>query len=127
VDLEDAGCQARFLIRDRDGKYSGLFDAVPADKGSLLIAVTVCAACVQDGDGAKGTLLGLYLTSPTCRFVFADPGFAGRLVGWAAQTLRTTLDIVREPADQKGFRRTASQVGGRADAGLSHRVPTAGP
>ncbi|MBD2900536.1 hypothetical protein amrb99_95410 [Actinomadura sp. RB99] len=35
-------------------------------------------------------LLGLYLTSPTCRFVFADAGFAGRLVGWAAGTLCTT-------------------------------------
>lgn len=69
----------------------------------LLITVTVCAASVQDRDGAKGALLGLYLTSPTCRFVFADAGFAGRLVGWAAQTLRTTIDIARKPADQKGF------------------------
>jgi transposase len=82
-----AGCK-RFIVTDILG---------------LLIAVTVCAACVQDGDGAKGTLLGLYLTSPTCRFVFADAGFVGRLVGWAAQTLRTTLDIVRKPADRKGF------------------------
>jgi transposase len=65
--------------------------------------VTVVAASVQDRDGAKGTLLGLYLTAPSCRFVFADAGFAGRLVDWAAQTLRTTISIVRKPADQKGF------------------------
>jgi transposase len=69
----------------------------------LLITVTVVAASVQDRDGAKGTLLGLYLTAPSCRFVFADAGFAGRLVDWAAQTLRTTISIVRKPADQKGF------------------------
>jgi hypothetical protein len=25
MDLEDAGCQVRYLIRDRDGKYSALF------------------------------------------------------------------------------------------------------
>jgi transposase len=33
MDLRDAGCQIRYVIRDRDGKYPALFDAVLADTG----------------------------------------------------------------------------------------------
>jgi hypothetical protein len=37
MDLEDAGCRARFLIRDRDGKLPNLFDAIPNDAGIEVI------------------------------------------------------------------------------------------
>ena len=60
------------------------------------------AASWQDRDGAKTTLLSAYLASPI-RHVFADQGFAGRLVDWAAEYLRTTVEIVRKPAEQRGF------------------------
>ncbi|WP_166029008.1 integrase core domain-containing protein [Streptomyces chilikensis] len=33
MDLEDAACRARFMIRDRDGKFPALFDAILKDAG----------------------------------------------------------------------------------------------
>ena len=37
MDLHDAGCHARFLIRDRDGKYPTLFDTILADTGIQVV------------------------------------------------------------------------------------------
>jgi putative transposase len=37
MDLQDAGSRARFLIRDRDGKYPALLDAVLADIGIQVV------------------------------------------------------------------------------------------
>ena len=37
MDLEDVGSRARFLIRDRDGKFPGLFDAVLNDAGIEIV------------------------------------------------------------------------------------------
>jgi transposase len=72
------------------------------DTLGLLIVVVVLAASVQDRDGAKTTLLSAYLISPI-RFVFADGGFAGKLVDWARTILATVVHIVRKPEGQHGF------------------------
>ena len=37
MDLQDAQCQARYLIRDRDGKFPDLFDAIFADAGINIV------------------------------------------------------------------------------------------
>ncbi|PNG94065.1 hypothetical protein SMF913_10090 [Streptomyces malaysiensis] len=34
MDLEDVGCRARYMIRNRDGKFPDLLDAIPADAGN---------------------------------------------------------------------------------------------
>jgi transposase len=75
---------------------------VRIDIAGLLVTVAVLAASWQDRDGGKTALLGTYLTSPI-RHDFADQGFAGRFVDWAGATLKTTVEIVRKPADQVGF------------------------
>jgi putative transposase len=41
MDLDDVGCRARFMIRDRDGKFSDSFDAVLADGGIRVVLTGV--------------------------------------------------------------------------------------
>jgi putative transposase len=37
MDLQDAGSNVRYLIRDRDGKYPALFDTILADAGIKVV------------------------------------------------------------------------------------------
>jgi transposase InsO family protein len=41
MDLQDTGCRARFLIRDRDGKYPALFNTILADTGIEVVLTGV--------------------------------------------------------------------------------------
>src|SRR5947207_9225225 len=41
MDLQDVNCRARFLIRDRDGKYPALFDTILADTGIQVVLTGV--------------------------------------------------------------------------------------
>jgi transposase len=87
---------------DAGKKINGRKRFIVTDTLGLLITVVVCAASMQDRDGARPVLLQAYLISPI-RFVFADAGFAGRLLEWRARILRTTIRIVGKPAGQQGF------------------------
>jgi transposase len=87
---------------DAGKKINGRKRFIVTDTLGLLLVVVVLAASVQDRDGAKSVLLDTYLRTPV-RFVFADGGFAGRLLDWAQQIVRTTVHIVRKPAGQQGF------------------------
>jgi transposase len=87
---------------DAGKRINGRKRFIVTDTLGLLIVVVVLAASVQDRDGAKTTLLSMYLAAPI-RFVFADGGFAGKLVDWATRILATTLHIVRKPEGQQGF------------------------
>ena len=87
---------------DAGKKINGRKRFIVTDTLGLLLVVVVLTASVQDRDGAKPVLLDTYLRTRV-RFVFADGGFAGRLLEWAQHVLATTLHIVRKPADPRGF------------------------
>jgi transposase len=87
---------------DAGKKINGRKRFIVTDTLGLLVVVCVMAASWQDRDGAKTALLSTYLATPI-RHMFADQGFAGKVIDWAAARLRMTLEIVRKPADQRGF------------------------
>lgn len=88
--------------RHKGKKINGRKRFIITDTLGLLVSVTVLAASWQDRDGARTALLSVYLFTPI-RFMFADQGFAGRLLDWAARTLNMVIDIVRKPPEQRGF------------------------
>lgn len=87
---------------DTGKKVNGRKRFIITDTLGLLLTTMVCSASVQDRDGDKSMLLDLYLRTRV-RFVFADAGFAGRLLDWPTSILRTTVEVVRKPPEQRGF------------------------
>jgi len=69
----------------------------------LLLVVLVTAANAGDRDGGRRLLERLRFTMPSVALVFADGGYAGRLVRWAHRMLRVAIEIMCKPADQQGF------------------------
>ncbi|MFD5919600.1 transposase [Kitasatospora sp. NPDC058201] len=88
---------------DGGKKVKGRKRFIVADTLGLLLAVHVVAASIQDRDGAKQPLLWTRLDHPGVKKVWADQGFAGRLVEWTAQVLGRDLEIVRKDPDRHGF------------------------
>ncbi len=87
---------------DAGKKINGRKRHVVVDTLGLLLVVLVTAASVQDRDGGRRVLDRAKMAMPSLALVFADGGYAGRLVAWARQIPRIVLDIVRKP-DQRGF------------------------
>ena len=76
---------------------------VVVDPLGLLLAVVVHAANVQDRDGARLALAKLAGRFPRLRLGWADGGYAGALLGWAAATLGLVVEIVAKPAGATSF------------------------
>lgn len=90
---------------DAGKKVTGRKRHILVDVLGLVLAVVVHSAGIQDRDGAK---LVLDRTRGRPRFaklklVWADGGYAGALVDWVRSTFPRVLEIVKRPADSKGF------------------------
>lgn len=90
---------------DAGKKIKGVKRHIFVDTMGLLLAVVVHAANIQDRDGAKLVFERAKLTGPWPRMkrVWADGGYAGKLVAWVASFWQWVLDIVKRNDDVKGF------------------------
>lgn len=88
---------------DAGKKVNGRKRHIVTDTLGMLLVVTVTAASVQDRDGGEQLLGRLRHGLPGVGHVFADGGYAGRLVRRAREWWSMTIDVVRKPKDQQGF------------------------
>jgi putative transposase len=69
------------------------------DTLGLIIAIAVHAASIQDRDGAKLVLAKLKGKGkrlfPRLKLIWADGGYAGKLIDWTQRFGRWTLEIVK--------------------------------
>jgi putative transposase len=69
----------------------------------MILAVVVHAANIQDRDGAQvalSKLVGLY---PRLKLIWADGGYAGKLIEWTKALGGWVLEIVKRSDDLAGF------------------------
>lgn len=88
---------------DNGKKVGGRKRHIGVDCLGLLLAVVVTAASVQDRDGAHPLLALLRERFSTISLTWADGGYAGRLVTWAATVLSLTVAVVKRTEDMTGF------------------------
>lgn len=88
---------------DAGKKVNGRKRHIVTDTLGLLVVVLVTAASVQDRDGGRGVLGRAKMAMPSITLVWADGGYAGKLVAYAKQYCRMLLEIVRKPEGQRTF------------------------
>jgi transposase len=89
---------------DAGKKIEGRKRHIAVDVMGLILCVVVTAASVQDRDGARPLLWRLAAGYRAVTLIWADGGYAGKLVTWAAGTLHRTLQIVKRPDNLHTFK-----------------------
>jgi transposase len=88
---------------DAGKKVNGRKRHLAVDTLGLLLVVLVTAASIQDRDAARPLLWRLRVDYRGIRLCWADGGYRGRLVAWAARMLQLVVEIVRKRPGQSTF------------------------
>ena len=82
---------------DNAKKVNGRKRHIAVDTTGLLLEVLVTPASVQDRDAARPLLFNLHRARRRIRRAWADGGYAGQLLPWAATWLNLAVEIVKRP------------------------------
>jgi transposase len=123
MDLEDAGSRVRFLIRDRDGKFPALFDAILADAGIATVLSGVQMPRMKPRVAYCTSSERFVARWGSCR---SDGVVSASLVaGWWVGSGRVVEDlafvVIPLPADNSGVVPDLDGAGGHAEQ-LGHLV-----
>jgi putative transposase len=88
---------------DAGKKISGRKRHLLVDVMGLVLAVVVHSAGIQDRDGAKLVFDRVRKRYKRLALVWADGGYAGKLVVWVKESCGLELAIVKRNDDLKGF------------------------
>jgi transposase len=88
---------------DAGTKVNGRKRHIVVDTMGLLLMVVITSAGVQDRDGARTLLEKVKMAMPSLSLLWADGGYAGKLVEWAERIAHITVEIVRKPLGIKTF------------------------
>ena len=90
---------------DAGKKVNGRKRHVLVDTLGLIIAVVVHGANIQDRDGAKLVLNGIKARVGRLQLIWADGGYAGKLIQWVSEFCSAVkLEIVKRTDDLQGFK-----------------------
>src|SRR5262249_6490517 len=109
---------------DAGKKVKGTKRHLLVDTPGLLICAVVHAAPIQDRDGAKSVFARAQSKCPGVRLVWADGGYAGKLIAWLHQLCGWVLEIVKR--NELLSRRCRLPCARTSIPGCCHLGPSAG-
>ena len=89
---------------DAGKKINGRKRHLLVDTMGLVLMVVVHTANIQDRDGARLLLAKAKGLFPRLQRIWADGGYAGKLIGWLQETCGWVLEIIKRSDAVKGFK-----------------------
>ena len=89
---------------DAGKKINGRKRHILVDTMGLLLMVMVLPADVQDRDGARQLLKRVSEFYKTLQLIWADGGYAGKLLSWVHRQMGCLLEIVKRSDNVRGFK-----------------------